>query len=69
MQNPLFWIIIALIIFIVSREVMLWYWKINSIVKNQEEQIDIMDEILEQLKIANQQPSNEQTEYNVESTP
>ena len=45
-ESAVFWIIIAIIIFFVVREIMLWYWKINKIVENQDEQIKLLEEIL-----------------------
>jgi len=35
---------IAIIIFIILRALVLWYWKVDVIVKNQSEQIELMQE-------------------------
>lgn len=58
--------ILILIMFVCAwlllRDVKAWYWKINQLIKNQEEQLDIMDEILFELKANNEHYNNELTE-------
>jgi len=41
-------LLISLVIFLVIRSIVLWYWKIDVIVKNQEEQIRLLSQSLEQ---------------------
>lgn len=55
MDSPLLWIIIGLVIFFFIREIMLWYWRINDIIKNQEAQLDLMDAIINELTIQSRQ--------------
>ena len=40
---------ICILIFLTLRALMLWYWKINSIVENQEEQIKLLKELVSTL--------------------
>lgn len=46
MDNPIVWIIVILIIILVSREILCWYWKINEILNEKEKQTRILEEIL-----------------------
>lgn len=46
-------VIVILLIFFVARELMCWYWKINDIIKNQEEQLDQMDMLLGEMSVQN----------------
>jgi hypothetical protein len=38
--------IFLIIAFLVCRAILLWYWKVDVIVKNQEEQIRLLNELL-----------------------
>lgn len=53
MNNELITVIIVvvfvLLVFLVFREVMCWYWKINTSLKNQEEQIRLQKQTLDLL--------------------
>lgn len=79
MDEPILWIIIGLVIFFVIREVMLWYWRINDIIKNQNEQLDQMDMLIGEMSVQNKlllriveqiEPVEEPTEpEHEESTP
>jgi hypothetical protein len=40
---------ICLLIFLAIRAIMLWYWKIDTIVDNQETQIQLLNSILKRL--------------------
>ncbi|MBL6446667.1 hypothetical protein JMN32_10115 [Fulvivirga sp. 29W222] len=45
-------LVVAFLLFLLLRAVMLWYWKINTIVQNQEDQKQLMKEqnrLLEQI--------------------
>lgn len=53
MDNPFLWILIILIVIIASREICTWYWKINDIIKNQNEQLDQMDFLIGELSMQN----------------
>ena len=46
----IFTIAISAIIFFAFRWVNLWYWKINDSLKNQEEQIRLLKELIEKTK-------------------
>lgn len=80
METIIIAILIGVLIFFVARELMCWYWKINDIIKNQNEQLDQMDYLIGELSIQNklvlrileqlepeEQPDDEQ--INEESTP
>lgn len=47
MDNPVIWIIVILLIILVAREILCWYWKINEILDEQEKQTRILEEILQ----------------------
>lgn len=53
MDEPIIWIIAAIVILLVVREIMLWYWRVNDIIKNQEAQLDLMDMIIGEMSIQN----------------
>lgn len=39
---------VFIIVFFISREINLWYWRINDSIKNQEEQIRLLKKIAEE---------------------
>ena len=43
-------VIISIVFFLIIREVIMWYWKINKRLKKQERQIELLEDILEELK-------------------
>jgi len=43
---------ICILIFLTLRALMLWYWKINTLVENQEEQIKLLKELVSTLDTA-----------------
>lgn len=43
-------VIISIVFFLIVREVIMWYWKINKRLKKQERQIELLEDILEELK-------------------
>jgi hypothetical protein len=45
-----FIVFVCVVIFLAIREIMTWYWKIDTIIKNQDIQIAIQKAILEELK-------------------
>ena len=47
-SDVLFFLIIFLVIFIVCRELLCWYWKINKMVSNQEEIIRLLRKIADE---------------------
>ena len=46
MENILIPLIIAIVVFLIARELVIWYWKINKIV-------DLQEQILAELKKMN----------------
>lgn len=40
----------AIILFLVFRGIMLWYWRVNDIINNQQRQIEQQQEILKELR-------------------
>lgn len=67
MDNPIYWIIIGLLIFFVLREIMCWYWRIHERVNNQEKQIELLEDILSKLEQINTKV--DANKKNDESTP
>lgn len=71
-EELLIYIIIGICIWLLIREVKTWYWKINELLSNQEEQTEIMRKILNEL--TNEQDelieenTNEESEEQEEST-
>lgn len=53
MDNIIPGIAVGLLIFIVLREVMCWYWRIHERVNNQEKQIELLEKILLQISQIN----------------
>jgi large-conductance mechanosensitive channel len=43
-------IFISIMVFLAIRNIMLWYWKVNDILQNQEKQTILLAEIAELLK-------------------
>ena len=43
-------VIISIVFFLIIREVIMWYWKISKRLKKQERQIELLEDILEELK-------------------
>ncbi|MGD9679474.1 MAG: hypothetical protein AB7V16_14125 [Vulcanibacillus sp.] len=48
-SNPIIAIIIIVLILMLIRELIMWYWKINRLVKTQETQEDILVDIHQEL--------------------
>jgi len=46
MDNPIIWIAIGILIIIVIREIVCWYWKINERLNEQKKQTKLLEEIL-----------------------
>lgn len=40
---------VAIIIFIVCRELLCWYWKINQHINNQAKQIELLENVIQQI--------------------
>lgn len=49
LSSPILMIIIGLMIILLIRELVTWYWKINQLIKIQESQEDILKEIHNEL--------------------
>lgn len=47
----IFILVMILCALLLAREVRTWYWKINDIIKNQEEQLNQMDAVIDELTI------------------
>lgn len=43
------WLIVTIALFFLFRGIFLWYWKVNDIIKNQQEQIAGMNIIIKKL--------------------
>lgn len=44
----------AILLFLAVREIMTWYWKIDTIIKHQSEQSELLRQVLAELKKRNQ---------------
>lgn len=53
MENIIIAIIIILVVFVIAREILCWYWKINKVVENQEKLLEIMEDILFEMQKSN----------------
>ena len=42
-------LVVAIIIFIVCRELLCWYWKINQHINNQAKQIELLENAIQQI--------------------
>lgn len=49
LSSPILMIIIGLLVILLIRELITWYWKINQLIKIQESQEDILKEIHNEL--------------------
>lgn len=47
------YVTMIVIVWILIRDVKCWYWRINEIVKNQEESLDQMDKVINELNLQN----------------
>jgi hypothetical protein len=43
----------AIILFLAVREIMTWYWKIDTILKYQQEQTDLLKQLLDEIRKQN----------------
>lgn len=62
-------ILLSFLFWIIIRKLKLWYWKIDTIVKNQEEQLDLMDSMLFEMRVQNQRLRNILTEWEEQEEP
>ena len=46
MSQTLIVVVVLVVLFIVFRSFTLWYWKIDEIVKNQKDQLEVLNQIL-----------------------
>jgi hypothetical protein len=47
---------VPLVLFLIFRSIMLWYWKVDTIVENQEKQIALLTDLLRIYKKVNNYP-------------
>lgn len=43
-------LVVTILVFLIIRELIMWYWKINKRLKKQERQIELLEEILREIK-------------------
>lgn len=43
-------LVVTILVFLIIRELVMWYWKINKRLKKQERQIELLEEILREIK-------------------
>ncbi|CCV66475.1 hypothetical protein BN85314540 [Paracholeplasma brassicae] len=43
-------LVVTILVFLIIRELVMWYWKINKRIKKQERQIELLEEILREIK-------------------
>ncbi len=53
-------LIVAIVIFLICREIICWYWKINKSIANQERIIELLDTLVKQGQVNIK--SNQKTE-------
>jgi uncharacterized membrane protein YfbV (UPF0208 family) len=44
------YLLVSILVFLIIRELVMWYWKINKRLKKQERQIELLEEILREIK-------------------
>jgi ABC-type transport system involved in cytochrome bd biosynthesis fused ATPase/permease subunit len=49
-SSALFALLVVLVVFLICRELICWYWKLNAIVANQKQQSETLKSILEEIK-------------------
>lgn len=63
-----FWILIlagSVLVFLAVREIITWYWKIDTIIKNQDTQIQLLKELLKEKQQAKTVPTGSEINLNV----
>jgi uncharacterized membrane protein YjfL (UPF0719 family) len=43
-------LVVTILVFLIIRELVMWYWKVNKRIKKQERQIELLEEILREIK-------------------
>lgn len=43
-------LLVTILVFLIIRELVMWYWKVNKRIKKQERQIELLEEILREIK-------------------
>lgn len=49
--NPIIIIVLGIVLILIVREIVLWYWRINKIVFLQQKQIEILESIYEKMNV------------------
>jgi len=44
------YLLVTILVFLIIRELVMWYWKVNKRIKKQERQIELLEEILREIK-------------------
>jgi uncharacterized membrane protein YfbV (UPF0208 family) len=44
------YLLVSILVFLIIRELVMWYWKVNKRIKKQERQIELLEEILREIK-------------------
>lgn len=66
--STFFWILIlagGALAFLAIREIMTWYWKIDTIIKNQDTQIQLLQQLLKEKQQAKPVPTGSKIDLNV----
>ena len=51
LSNPIIIIVLCIVLILIVREIVLWYWRINKIVFLQQKQIEILESIYEKMNV------------------
>jgi hypothetical protein len=51
LNNPIIIIVLGIVLILIVREIVLWYWRINKIVFLQQKQIEILESIYEKMNV------------------
>jgi hypothetical protein len=51
LSNPIIIIVLGIVLILIVREIVLWYWRINKIVFLQQKQIEILESIYEKMNV------------------
>ena len=51
LRNPIIIIVLGIVLILIVREIVLWYWRINKIVFLQQKQIEILESIYEKMNV------------------
>lgn len=51
LSNPIIVVVFSIVILLIVREIILWYWRINKIVFLQQKQMEILEAMYDEMKV------------------